>query len=115
MKPSISKSHGSDSPKSSVQGEGDYDSAETYNEETREFIDSGRVEQAARNAAPRNDDERQAMRKAEEAGRSHAKGEGKQARDGGSPGRSPDRGKPAKQAPGKHPQSKPVPEKAPGR
>lgn len=111
MKPSTSKPHGSDASRSEVQGEGDYDSAEKYNEETREFIDSGRVEQAARNAAPRNEEERQAMRKAEEEGRSHARGEGKQAQDGKSPGR----GKPAKQAPGKNPQSKPVPEKAPGR
>lgn len=109
MKPSTSKPHAPSSSRSKVQGEGDYESAEKYNEDTRDFIDSGRVEQAARDAAPRNEQEKQAMRKAEEEGRSHAKG--KDERGGNMPGR----GKPSKQAPGKNPQSKPIPEKAPGR
>lgn len=111
MKSSISKSHVPSSSKSQVQGEGDYDSARKYNADTREFIDSGRVEQAARDAAPRNADERQAMRKAEEEGRSHAKGQGKSGQDNNLSGP----GKPAKQAPGKHSQGNPVPEKIPGR
>lgn len=107
MKSSTSKSHVPSSSKSRVQGEGDYDSAKKYNADTRDFIDSGRVEQAARDAAPRNADERQSMRKAEEEGRSHAKGQGKYGQDS--------RGKPTKQAPGKHSQGNPVPEKVPGR
>lgn len=51
------------------------------------------------------------MRKAEEEGRSHAKGQGKSGQDNNLSGR----GKPAKQAPGKHSQGNPVPEKIPGR
>lgn len=96
-------------PKSHVQGEGDYDSAKKYNQETREFIDSGKVDQAARDAAPRNADEKQAMREAEDEGRSHAKD--KSVQDGTSPGRN----KPTKHAPGKNPENKPGPKKSPGR
>ena len=35
-----------------VQGEGDYDAARNYDEATRDFVKSGKVEQAARDAAP---------------------------------------------------------------
>lgn len=98
--------------KSRIQGEGDYDSARKYDEHAQKFAQSGKVEQAARDAAPRNDQERDEMRKAEAEGRSHAKGQGNVGQDKG----SPDRGKPAKEAPGKHPQGRnPAPEKLPGR
>lgn len=90
---------------SKVQGEGDYVSAEKYNEETRAFVKSGKVERAARDAAPRNDQEKAEMQKAEAEGRSHAKGKGKNtaAREGSAGKSEP----PEKQ--------KPVPEKFPGR
>jgi hypothetical protein len=102
----------SSTSKSRVQGEGDYASAKKYNEHAREFARSGKVEQAAREAAPRNAQEKEAMRKAEAEGRSHAKGQGDVEQDKG----SPDRTKPAKEAPGKHPQGRnPIPEKLPGR
>jgi hypothetical protein len=102
----------SSTSKSRIQGEGDYASAKKYNEHAREFAQSGRVEQAAREAAPRNAQEKDDMRKAEAEGRAHAKGYANVGQNKG----SPDRAKPAKEAPGKHPQGRnPIPEKLPGR
>lgn len=98
--------------KSRIQGEGDYESAQKYNEHAKEFAQSGKVEQAAKEAAPRNAQEQDDMRKAEAEGRSHAKGQGKVEQEKGSPGRTA----PTKQAPGKHPEGyNPTPEKTPGR
>ena len=90
---------------SSVQGEGDYRSAEKYNKTAHEFAESGKVEQAAKNAAPRNNIEKNEMSRAETEGRSHAKGT--TAETGGKPTQP----KPAQQAPGLDPLEKPVPEK----
>jgi hypothetical protein len=102
------------SNKSRVQGEGDYASAKKYNEQARAYAQSGKAEQAARAAAPRNPQEKEAMRKAEAEGRAHAKG---QANTGQSSGSDPGRPKPEKEAPGKYPggHKHPVPEKLPGR
>ncbi len=97
--------------KSEVQGEGDYASAEKYNQKAKSFAASGKVEQAAKNAAPRDQREADEMRKAEDEGRSHARGKGEMNVGGEMPGGK----KPEKRAPGKNPQGKPVPEKAPGR
>lgn len=100
-----------DTSKSSIQGEGDYDSAKKYDEQARAFAESGKVEQAAKAAAPRNAQEQEEMRRAEREGRSHAKGDPE-----GERGAEPSRPKPAKEAPGKHPQGhNPKPEKLPGR
>ena len=52
------------------QGEGDRESAERYNEATRKFVDSGKVEQAARDAE--KIDPQEAAR-AERAGKERAK------------------------------------------
>lgn len=102
----------SSTSKSRVQGEGDYASAKKYNQHAREFAQSGKVEQAARDAAPRNAQEKDEMRKAEAEGRAHARGQSKVEQDKGSPGRT----KPVKKAPGKYPQGhNPIPEKLPGR
>ena len=90
---------------SKVQGEGDYRSAEKYNQSAHEFAESGKVEQAARDAAPRNNVEKNEMSQAEAEGRAHAKGT--MAGTGGKPPQS----KPAKQAPSIDPLEKPVPEK----
>lgn len=104
MKPNTSKPR--------IQGEGDYDSARKYDEQAHAFAESGKVEQAAKAAAPRNAREKEEMQKAEAEGRSHAKGTLHGNRDG----ESPSRPKPAKEAPGKHPQGRnPTPEKLPGR
>jgi hypothetical protein len=61
--------------KNQVEGEGSYKGSKEYNERTKKFVDSGKVEQAAREAAPRNEQEAQAMQKAERQGKQHAKGE----------------------------------------
>jgi len=59
--------------KDRVEGEGSYSGTRDYNERTRRFVKSGRVDEAARKAAPRSKAEGQAMRKAERTGRSKAK------------------------------------------
>jgi len=58
-----------------IQGEGNYEAAEEYGEAQRKFVKSGKVEAAARNAKPKSPAEAKDMERAEEAGRSHAKGE----------------------------------------
>ncbi len=103
----------SSNAKSKVQGEGDYASARKYDAQAKAFAESGKVEQAAREAAPRNAQEEADMREAEAEGRAHAKG---QALSGKNDGSEPGRPKPEKRAPGKHPQGRnPAPEKLPGR
>ena len=103
----------SSNSKSKVQGEGDYASAKKYNEKTQAFAESGKVGQAARDAAPRNAQEQDAMRQAEAEGRAHVKGGANAGQDDKS---SPGRPKPDKQAPGKDPQGRnPEPKKVPGR
>jgi hypothetical protein len=60
-------------------------------------VNSGKLDQAAKAAAPRNAQDKEAMRQAEDEG-------------------SPDRPPPDKQAPGKHPRGRdPIPEKLSGR
>jgi hypothetical protein len=56
-----------------VEGEGSYSGARDYNERTKKFIKSGKVEKAARASAPRSEGEKHAMQKAERIGRSRAK------------------------------------------
>ena len=59
-----------------VQGEGDYEAGRRYDKAAREFAESGKVERAAQDAAPGSDEEAEKMQQAEEAGKSHSKGEG---------------------------------------
>ena len=61
--------------KDKVEGEGSYSGSKDYNQRTKKFIDSGKVEQAARAAEPKSKDEEHAMHKAERIGKKHAKGE----------------------------------------
>jgi hypothetical protein len=56
-----------------VQGEGDYESARRFNRAERQFVKSGKVEDAARRAAPCNAKEEAELKAAERAGRSRAK------------------------------------------
>lgn len=58
-----------------IQGEGDYEAARRYDQRTREFVESGKVEPAARAAKPGNAAEEEEMTRAEEEGRAHSKGE----------------------------------------
>ena len=63
-------------PKDEVQGEGDYDAGRRYDKASREFAESGKVEPAARDAAPHNANEAEELERAEAEGKSHSKGEG---------------------------------------
>jgi hypothetical protein len=62
-----------DKDKDKVEGEGSYSGSKDYNERTKKFVDSGKVDEAARNAEPSNEEEKQAMQKAERIGKKHAK------------------------------------------
>jgi hypothetical protein len=59
-----------------VQGEGDYNAGRRYDKASREFAESGRVEPAARDAAPEDEREAEDIERAEEEGKAHSKGEG---------------------------------------
>ena len=61
--------------KDKVEGEGSYSGSKDYNERTRSFVESGKVDQAARQAAPQSEQDKQAMQKAERVGKRRAKGE----------------------------------------
>jgi hypothetical protein len=56
-----------------VEGEGSYKGSKDYNERTKKFIDSGKVEQAAQDAEPQSEEEKHAMQKAERIGKQRAK------------------------------------------
>jgi hypothetical protein len=56
-----------------MQGEGNRDAAREYNESQREFVQSGQVDEAARDAEPQSEEERREMERAEREGRSHAR------------------------------------------
>ncbi len=58
-----------------LQGEGNYDAARRHRESVEEFVESGQVEGAARDAAPNDEAEAREMEAAEAVGKSHAKGE----------------------------------------
>jgi len=55
-------------------GEGNYAGTRQYDKATKEYAESGRVEQAARAAAPKSDAEAREMEAAEAEGKRHAKG-----------------------------------------
>lgn len=55
-----------------IQGEGDRESAREYNEATRRFVESGKVEEAARGSADQDPAEAE---RAEQAGEERAKEE----------------------------------------
>lgn len=63
------------SDKDKIEGEGSRTAARQYNKDTREFVESGRVEQKAREAAQASPAEEAEMKKAEKEGQSHAKEE----------------------------------------
>ena len=61
--------------KDKVEGEGSYTGSKDYNQRTEKFVESGKVEQAAKKAKPQNEQEAHEMQKAERIGKEHAKGE----------------------------------------
>jgi hypothetical protein len=67
--------------KDEVQGEGDYEAARRYDKAAREFAESGKVEPAAHDAAPGSTAEAEELKRAEEIGKSHSKGEGRPSSD----------------------------------
>lgn len=54
-------------------GEGNYEATRQYNRATKRFVESGRVERAARDAAPRSPEEASEMQRAEQAALLRAK------------------------------------------
>jgi len=70
-----SRATGSSSASEQMYGEGNYAASREYNQATREFVRSGRVEEAAAAAAPENPQEAAELRDAEAQGKSHAKEE----------------------------------------
>jgi hypothetical protein len=58
-----------------VHGEGNYAASRQYDDATKAFTESGRVEPAARAAAPRSDADAREMAAAETEGKRHSKGE----------------------------------------
>ena len=59
--------------KQNVYGEGNYEASRQYNEATKKFVESGRVEEAAREAAPKSTREAAEMKQAEQAALLRAK------------------------------------------
>ncbi|MEP7329089.1 MAG: hypothetical protein ABI777_07740 [Betaproteobacteria bacterium] len=55
------------SDKKNVHGEGNYEASRQYNAATKKFVASGRVEAAARAAAPTSPQEATQMKQAEQA------------------------------------------------
>lgn len=66
--------------RNNVYGEGNYEATRDYNDATKRFVNSGKVEEAARAAAPRSPQEAEEMRAAEQAGRERAKDGAKKSR-----------------------------------
>jgi hypothetical protein len=61
--------------KSNVPGEGNYEASRRYNDDTKKFVRAGKVEQAARDAAPTSDADALQMAAAEAEGKRRAKEE----------------------------------------
>ena len=59
--------------KDKVEGEGSYTGSKDYNERTKKFIDSGKVDEAANDAKPKSEQEAHEMQKAERIGKQKAK------------------------------------------
>lgn len=59
--------------KDGVQGEGNYEAARVFDEAERKFVASGRVDAAARAAAPKTEAEQTEMLAAEEEGKRRSK------------------------------------------
>jgi hypothetical protein len=60
---------------SKIEGEGSYTASKDYNERTRKFVESGKVDQAAKDAHPSDDVELERMKDAERTGQRRGRGE----------------------------------------
>jgi len=65
----------SSSGKDNVHGEGNYKASRDFDEAEREFVQSGKLDEGIRNAAPKSEAEKREMEAAEEQARSRAKEE----------------------------------------
>ena len=54
-------------------GEGNYKASKEYNDATKKFVESGKVDSAAEKAKPKSPQEAREMEDAEKTGKSHAK------------------------------------------
>jgi hypothetical protein len=68
-------SGGGQQGQANVYGEGNYAASKQYNDATRDFANSGRVDEAAREAQPKSDADALQMQAAEAEGKRHSKGE----------------------------------------
>jgi len=71
----MNRKHEDQDKQGKVEGEGSYSGSKDYNERTKKFVDSGKVDDAARAAKPQSEEEAHQMDKAERIGKQHAKGE----------------------------------------
>jgi len=72
-----------------LQGEGNYDAAKEFDDAEKKFVDSGKVDQAARDAEPKDEKEKEELERAEEEAKQHAKGEDPQLKRPGGKRRKP--------------------------
>jgi hypothetical protein len=61
-------------PQDKEHGEGNYKASREYNKATKDFVESGKVDEAAEKAKPRSEQEARELKDAEEAAKSRAKG-----------------------------------------
>lgn len=71
--PSTGAGAAQDKSHDTVQGEGNYTAAREFNRAERQFVESGKVDAAARAAAPKTDAEQREMLAAEQEGKRRAK------------------------------------------
>jgi hypothetical protein len=58
---------------SPIEGEGSYTAARRHRKSVEDFVEEGRVDEAAQDAAPDSAEEADELRQAEDEGRSHAR------------------------------------------
>jgi hypothetical protein len=58
---------------STIEGEGSYTAARRHRKSVEDFVEEGRVDEAAQDAAPDSAEEADELRQAEDKGRSHAR------------------------------------------
>ena len=64
-----------------LQGEGNYDASRRYRDRTEDFIESGKVDEAAKNAVPDSAEEQRELEQAEDEGLSHVAEEDRKLRE----------------------------------
>lgn len=62
-------------PEDKEHGEGNYKASREFNEASKQFVESGKVDEAAQQAKPKDQQEARELSEAERAAKSHSKGE----------------------------------------